>query len=60
MIMMASSICSLILDSTSEEALMRYPEFNADDLVALSLLMKRSLVTHGQVLNLKMLSDYII
>ncbi|XP_047966861.1 neurochondrin [Salvia hispanica] len=48
MIMMASSICSLILDSTSEEALMRYPEFNADDLVALSLLMKRSLVTHGQ------------
>ncbi|KAG6391146.1 hypothetical protein SASPL_148897 [Salvia splendens] len=48
MIMMASSICSLILDSTSEEALMRYPEFNADDLIALSLLMKTSLVTHGQ------------
>ncbi|KAL1532671.1 neurochondrin [Salvia divinorum] len=48
MIMMASCICSLILDSTSEEALLRYPEFNADDLVALSLLMKRSLVTHGQ------------
>lgn len=47
-IMMASSICSLILDSTSEEALLRYPEFNSDDLIALSKLMKRSLVTCGQ------------
>ncbi|XP_042036930.1 neurochondrin-like isoform X1 [Salvia splendens] len=48
MIMMASSICSLIIDSTSEETLLRYPEFNDDDLIALSLLMKRSLETHGQ------------
>lgn len=47
--MMASSICSLILNSTSEEALLRYPEFNTDDLIALSKLMKRSLVTCGQV-----------
>lgn len=42
---MASTICSLILDSTSEEALVRYPEFN---LVALSQLIKRGLVSCGQ------------
>ncbi|KAK6162123.1 hypothetical protein DH2020_001964 [Rehmannia glutinosa] len=47
-IMMASSICSLILDSTSEEALLRHPDFNTDNLIALSLLMKRSLVSSGQ------------
>ncbi|KAL3650675.1 hypothetical protein CASFOL_007078 [Castilleja foliolosa] len=47
-IMMASSICSLILDSTCEEALLRRPDFNTADLIALSRLMKRSLVTSGQ------------
>ncbi|KAL6534128.1 hypothetical protein OROHE_013961 [Orobanche hederae] len=49
-IMMASSICSLILDSTSEEALLRHPDFNADNLIALSQLMKRGLITSGQEL----------
>ncbi|PIN23138.1 Neurochondrin/leucine-rich protein (Neurochondrin) [Handroanthus impetiginosus] len=47
-IMMASSICSLILDATSEEALLRHPDFNMDNLIALSQLIKRSLVTCGQ------------
>ncbi|KAH6804784.1 neurochondrin family protein [Perilla frutescens var. frutescens] len=47
-IMMASSICSLILGSTSEEALLRHPEFNTDDLITLSRLMKRSLIACGQ------------
>ncbi|KAH6757891.1 neurochondrin family protein [Perilla frutescens var. hirtella] len=47
-IMMASSICSLILGSTSEEALLRHPEFNTDDLITLSRLMKRSLIARGQ------------
>ncbi|KAL8475199.1 hypothetical protein ACS0TY_031573 [Phlomoides rotata] len=47
-IMMASSICSLILDSTSERDLLRHPDFCADDVSALSQLMKRSLVSCGQ------------
>ncbi|KAI3467982.1 hypothetical protein Pfo_024645 [Paulownia fortunei] len=47
-IMMASSICSLILDSTSEEALLRHPDFNTNNLIALSQLMKRSLISCGQ------------
>lgn len=51
-IMMASSICSLILDSTSEEALLRNPDFNTDNLITLSQLMKRSLVTCSQVISM--------
>ncbi|GFQ00430.1 neurochondrin [Phtheirospermum japonicum] len=46
-IMMAASICSLILDSSCEEALLRHPDFNTANLIALSHLMKRSLVTSG-------------
>ncbi|KAL2489543.1 neurochondrin family protein [Forsythia ovata] len=42
-IMMASSICALILDSTSEEALLRHPDFDIDSLISLSQLMKKSL-----------------
>ncbi|KZV57869.1 large proline-rich protein bag6-B-like [Dorcoceras hygrometricum] len=42
---MASTICALILDSTSEEALLQQPNFNIDDLTSLSLLLKRSLAT---------------
>ncbi|KAL8063020.1 hypothetical protein ABFX02_01G001100 [Erythranthe guttata] len=49
-IMMASSICSLILDTTCEEALLRHPKFKPDNLIALSQLLKRSLVTCGQEL----------
>ncbi|XP_073301479.1 uncharacterized protein [Primulina huaijiensis] len=44
-IMMASTICALILDSTSEEALLQHTNFNIDNLISLSLLMKRSLAT---------------
>ncbi|XP_011081496.1 uncharacterized protein LOC105164540 isoform X2 [Sesamum indicum] len=44
-IMMASSICSVILDSTSEESLLCHPDFSTEDLIALSKLMKRSLET---------------
>lgn len=51
-VMMASSICSLLLDTTSEEALLRHPDFNTNDLIALSRLMKRSLVTCSQVIPL--------
>ncbi|GER51721.1 neurochondrin family protein [Striga asiatica] len=47
-IMMASSICSLVLGSTSEEFLLRHPEFNSDNLNALAKLIKRSLVTSSQ------------
>lgn len=47
-IMMACSICSLILDSTSEEALLRNSDFSADDIIALSQFMKRGLVSCGQ------------
>ncbi|KAK4388628.1 hypothetical protein Sango_2199800, partial [Sesamum angolense] len=49
-IMMASSICSVILDSTSEESLLCHPDFNTEDLIALSKLMKRSLETCCQLL----------
>ncbi|KZV57873.1 neurochondrin-like [Dorcoceras hygrometricum] len=42
---MASTICALILDSTSEEALLQHPNFNIDNLTSLSLLLKRSLAT---------------
>lgn len=49
-IMMASSICSVILDSTSEESLLCHPDFSTEDLIALSKLMKRSLETCCQVI----------
>ncbi|KAL0394305.1 UNVERIFIED_CONTAM: hypothetical protein Slati_4396700 [Sesamum latifolium] len=49
-IMMASSICSVILDSTSEESLLCHPEFNTKDLIALAKLVKRSLETCCQVI----------
>lgn len=58
-IMMASSICSLILDSTSEEALLRHPDVCADDIIALSQLMKRSLVSCGQVFSIVSLISHI-
>ncbi|CAA0841969.1 neurochondrin family protein [Striga hermonthica] len=47
-IMMASSICSLVLGSTSEEFLLRHPEFNSDNLNTLAKLIKRSLITSNQ------------
>ncbi|CAI9771476.1 unnamed protein product [Fraxinus pennsylvanica] len=43
-IMMASSICALILGLTSEEALLHHPDFDNDSLISLSQLMKKSLV----------------
>ncbi|XP_076932512.1 uncharacterized protein LOC143598081 [Bidens hawaiensis] len=46
--MMASSICSLILDSTSETGLQSNPHFNNDNLIGLCRLMKRSLATFGK------------
>lgn len=47
-LMMASSICALILDSISEETLIRHPDLSNDDLVSLSQLMKRSLAMCGK------------
>ncbi|XP_076944552.1 uncharacterized protein LOC143615272 isoform X2 [Bidens hawaiensis] len=47
-IMMASSICSLILDSTSETILQSNPHFNNDNFIGLCRLMKRSLSTFGK------------
>ncbi|KAK6927591.1 Neurochondrin [Dillenia turbinata] len=47
-IMMASSICSLVFDSTSEEALLRHPDFEDSTLNSLSRLIARSLATFGQ------------
>ncbi|KAL8263433.1 hypothetical protein R6Q59_024782 [Mikania micrantha] len=46
--MMASSICALILDSTSEIMLRRNPHFNHDNLISLCQLMRRSLATDGK------------
>lgn len=54
-IMMASSICALILGSTSEEALLCHPDFDIDSLISLSQLMKKSLAICSQVIY-KMLS----
>lgn len=48
-VVMASAICSLILQRTSEEVLLQFPEFTRDDLIAIALLMKRSLVSCRQV-----------
>lgn len=47
-IMMASSICSLILDLTSEEALLNHPDFTSGDIGNLSKLIRRSFVMCGQ------------
>ncbi|XP_019173994.1 PREDICTED: neurochondrin isoform X1 [Ipomoea nil] len=47
-IMMASSICSLILGATSEAALLNHPEFDIGKLSSLSKLIKRSLTLCGQ------------
>ncbi|KAJ9559393.1 hypothetical protein OSB04_014007 [Centaurea solstitialis] len=41
--MMASSICTLILDSTSEAVLQSHPHFNSNNLISLSRLMRRSM-----------------
>ncbi|XP_055820220.1 uncharacterized protein LOC129889101 isoform X2 [Solanum dulcamara] len=47
-IMMAASICSLILDLTSEEALLNNPDFTSGDIGNLSKLIRRSFVMCGQ------------
>ncbi|KAI3835291.1 hypothetical protein MKW98_020407 [Papaver atlanticum] len=47
-IMMASTICSLIFDSTSEEALVNHPNVGRIILNKLSQLVVRSLATSGQ------------
>lgn len=54
-IMMASSICSLILDLTSEEALLNNPDFTSGDIGNLSKLIRRSFVMCGQVIHSLML-----
>lgn len=47
-IMMASCICSLTFDITSEEALLRYPEFGMSTYQKLCHLIVRSLALYGQ------------
>lgn len=47
-LMMASSICSLVLDSTSEEALLHHPNFDNRDLISMALLIQKSLSLCGQ------------
>lgn len=47
-IMMAASICSLILDSTSEGALLQHPSFDSTDLSRLSQLIAKSLTLCGE------------
>ncbi|KAK3003109.1 hypothetical protein RJ639_019791, partial [Escallonia herrerae] len=47
-IMMASSICALIFDSTSEEALLHHPDFDNRKLISLYQVMRRSLAICGQ------------
>ncbi|XP_030534195.1 neurochondrin isoform X2 [Rhodamnia argentea] len=44
--MMASSICSLILDHSSEEALLGYPNFSRSDLHSLCRLIVKSLASN--------------
>lgn len=44
-VMMASSICTLIFDSTSEDALLNHPDFKLSTLDRLSRLITRSLTT---------------
>ena len=47
-VMMAASICSLICDFTSEEALFKQPSFNGSSLDSLARLIARSLSSSGQ------------
>ncbi|XP_009630626.1 uncharacterized protein [Nicotiana tomentosiformis] len=47
-VMMASSICSLILDLKSEEALLNHPDFAAGNITSLSKLIGRSFAMCGQ------------
>ncbi|CAL0319142.1 unnamed protein product [Lupinus luteus] len=47
--MMASSICALIFDYTSEEALLTHPDFNYSTLSRLYQLIARCLASSGQV-----------
>ncbi|KAG9153579.1 hypothetical protein Leryth_008526 [Lithospermum erythrorhizon] len=47
-LLMASSICSLILDSTSEEALLQHPNFDNRDLISMALLIQKSFSLCGQ------------
>ncbi|KHG18103.1 Neurochondrin [Gossypium arboreum] len=47
-IMMASSICTLIFDMTSENALLNHPSFSSSCLDSLSRLIARSLASWGQ------------
>ncbi|MFS7909310.1 hypothetical protein Hanom_Chr01g00093091 [Helianthus anomalus] len=46
--MMASSICALILDSTSETILQSNPLFSRDNLISLCQLIRRSLTAFGK------------
>ncbi|KAI3683971.1 hypothetical protein L1987_84488 [Smallanthus sonchifolius] len=46
--MMASSICALILDFTSEMVLQCNPHFNRNSFISLCQLMRRSLATYGK------------
>lgn len=48
-IMMASSICALLFDYTSEEALLNHPNFNSNSLSSLYRLIARSLASCRQV-----------
>ncbi|XP_021276278.1 neurochondrin isoform X2 [Herrania umbratica] len=47
-VMMASSICTLVFDFTSEDALLNYPDFSSSCLNSLSRLIARSLDSWGQ------------
>ncbi|XVE71224.1 hypothetical protein DITRI_Ditri10aG0133800 [Diplodiscus trichospermus] len=47
-IMMASSICALVFDFTSEDALLNHPDFSSSCLTSLSRLIARSLASWGQ------------
>ena len=47
--MMASSICALVFDLTSEDALLNHPDFSSSCLSSLSQLIARSLASWGQV-----------
>ncbi|XP_051119649.1 uncharacterized protein LOC127243600 [Andrographis paniculata] len=47
-IVTASCICSFILDSTSEEVLLKHPDFNTDNLIAVAQLIKKSLDASSQ------------
>lgn len=55
--MMASSICSLILDHSSEEALLGCPNFNHSDLHSLCRLIVKSLASNEMV---RVLREFIL